>query len=199
MNNIIALDIGRVCVNLNYDLCARKLGFSSTNELLACHKIWQSNDLMETGKICEKEFVEQMQGILPHKTSQEIIDAWLAIIGEEIEGMNQVVTLLVVRGMHIVFLSNTSPLHFRRIKNILSFYQNVDDAVLSYEVGHMKPHEAIYKYFEEKFARPCLFIDDKEENIVAAQRRGWPCYQMGSVQGIHLQIDALTNSKTARN
>ena len=140
-----------------------------------------------------------MRNILPQKTPQEITDAWLAIIGSEIEGMNQLVTSLTATGMQIVFLSNTSPLHFRRIKNELSFYQNVHDAVLSYEVGYMKPHADIYKYFEEKFARPCLFIDDKEENIVAAQKRDWLCYQMGSVQGIHLQIDALYNPKTAHN
>ena len=191
MNNTIALDIGRVCVNLNYELCAQKLGFSSTNELLCCHKIWQLNDLMETGKICSKEFVAQAQSILPHKTSQEITEAWLAIIGEEIEGIHQVVTSLRARGMRIVFLSNTSPLHFDHIKTNVSFYEDVEGAVLSYEVGFMKPHTAIYEYFEEKFTRPRLFIDDKEENIIAAQKRGWQCYHMGSVRGLSLQIDAI--------
>ena len=50
-----------------------------------------------------------------------------------------------------------------------------DDYVLSYEVGVMKPHARIYDEALKKAgveAEECVFIDDIEENIQAAQKLG---------------------------
>ncbi|BBM87532.1 hypothetical protein [Candidatus Uabimicrobium amorphum] len=191
MNNTIALDIGRVCVHLNYELCAQKLGFSSTQELLNCHEIWRQNNLLETGKISTADFITQLQNIFPSKTALELREAWQAIIGPQIQGIQKVVASFIDKKLRVVLLSNTSQLHFAHIKKQLSFYQNIHGAVLSYEVGYMKPHSAIYEYFEEKYSRPLLFIDDKEENIHAAQERGWECYQMGNMHELQRICEAV--------
>lgn len=75
-------------------------------------------------------------------------------------------------------LSNTCEAHWRWILD-----QNwpipgdwFDFHVLSYEVRSMKPGEAIYEACEKLAARASeeiFFTDDREENIAAAQRRGW--------------------------
>ena len=188
MSNIIALDIGRVCVGLNYQGCAEKLGLKSEEELAKVSEIWELNDRMERGEIGVEQFVEELKALFPEHSTAAIVAAWQTIIGEEIIGMREVVMSLVRQGFEIVFLSNTSALHFKEVSQKLSFFDQVKGAVLSFEVGAMKPEGEIYKHFEEKYTRPKLFIDDKEENILAAQKRDWQCYQMGDVRELNAMI-----------
>ncbi|WP_372366292.1 hypothetical protein [Candidatus Uabimicrobium sp. HlEnr_7] len=190
MTNVIALDIGRVCINLNYDDCAQLLGFSHIDDFFACKEIWAKNILMETGKISANEFASQIQKVLPEKSQQQIINAWQAIIGKEIYGIREIVKLLATKNK-IVFLSNTSQIHFTQIRNMLSFSSAIDQAVLSFEVGCMKPNLQIYQEFERQFGRPQLFIDDKEENILSAQQIHWPCYHMGNTEELRKIVDQL--------
>ena len=75
----------------------------------------------------------------------------------------------------MVMLSNTDVERFGFIRQRFPEVLVFDDYVLSYEVGSMKPESAIYEVALEKAqAAPqeCLFIDDRPENITAAQKFG---------------------------
>lgn len=82
------------------------------------------------------------------------------------------------RGYRVYLLSNYGKTSFEaaREKNKLSFLPLVDGAVISYEVQMVKPEAGIYKALLEKYkltAEECVFLDDKPENVAAAQRLGF--------------------------
>lgn len=75
-------------------------------------------------------------------------------------------------------LSNYGKTSFEAAKTHgkLSFLPLVDGAVISYEVQIVKPEPGIYQKLLEKYhlkAEECVFLDDKAENIEAAQRLGF--------------------------
>ena len=75
----------------------------------------------------------------------------------------------------------------------LSFLSDVDGQVFSFEVHQIKPEPEIYRTLLDKFnlvADECVFLDDRRENIEAAE-----------TQGIHTVLfttyqDALEKLKT---
>ncbi len=82
------------------------------------------------------------------------------------------------RGYRVYLLSNYGKTSFEaaREKKRLSFLPLVDGAVISYEVQIIKPEAAIYKTLLEKYglnAKECVFLDDREDNIAAAEQLGF--------------------------
>jgi len=83
---------------------------------------------------------------------------------------------------NIAILSNIILLDKSRLNNQIGL-NNFDYVWLSFEIGLTKPDENIYKLVERECKispNNILFIDDKEENIVCAQKRGWNvCHAKG--------------------
>jgi len=83
---------------------------------------------------------------------------------------------------NIAILSNIILLDKSRLNNQIGL-NNFDYVWLSFEIGLKKPDEKIYKLVEREckiLPNNILFIDDKEENIVCAQKRGWNvCHAKG--------------------
>ncbi len=78
------------------------------------------------------------------------------------------------KGHHLLLLSNTIDAHFsyaqRHYWELLRLF---DGFILSYEVGAMKPEEAIYRAALTRTSSPassCFYIDDIPEFIEAAAR-----------------------------
>ena len=82
------------------------------------------------------------------------------------------------RGYQVYLLSNYGKTSFEAAKahGRLSFLPLVDGAVISYEVQVVKPEPEIYQVLLKKYslkAEECVFLDDKAENIEAAQLLGF--------------------------
>ncbi len=76
----------------------------------------------------------------------------------------------------LVLCSNTDVERFGFIKKKFPEVLFFDKYVVSYEVGFMKPHPRIYEAaLEGAGTRPeeSVFIDDREENITAAEKLGF--------------------------
>jgi HAD superfamily hydrolase (TIGR01509 family) len=59
--------------------------------------------------------------------------------------------------------------------------QLFDDAHYSGEIQKLKPYDDIYAYVEELHNSKgceCYFIDDLDENVKAAQHRGWHTFHL---------------------
>lgn len=177
VSNAIALDIGNVCVHLLPDRCARLLGFNSMEAVFEAHPdLSRHAQAVETGRQTVDEFVDMLsREYLTRLTPADIKHAWMNFLGEEIEGMAHLVAMLVAEGYRPVFLSDISPLHYTAIRDTLSFSHLVPDAVVSYEVGALKPAAAMYEAFEARCGghRPALYLDDRLENIKTAHGRSW--------------------------
>ena len=79
-------------------------------------------------------------------------------------------------GVATYLFSNTSELHFNRIRERYPFMAGFAGYFLSYELGCMKPDARAYVAVEDATGcRPgeLVFIDDRPENVEGAARRGW--------------------------
>jgi putative hydrolase of the HAD superfamily len=86
-----------------------------------------------------------------------------------------VIDSLRAQGRRLLILSNTSESHFRYVREKFNLPAHFDDFVLSYEVGEMKPDEAIFKAaLTAAGCAPdrCFYTDDISEYVSAARQHG---------------------------
>lgn len=79
------------------------------------------------------------------------------------------------KGYAVYILSNYARWTYANTTEALSFVNDVDGAVFSYEVKQIKPEPEIYQTLLAKYslkAEECVFLDDKQENIDAAKAQG---------------------------
>ena len=89
-------------------------------------------------------------------------------------------------------ISNVNRPHFEYCRGRFPFLKRMTGWILSYEVGHMKPHPAIYKRALEMARLPAsqiFYIDDRADLIEAAQRLG---FQAHHFEGIDPLLQELT-------
>ena len=98
------------------------------------------------------------------------------IFTSEVPGIVDLMEQLKAKGYRLLGLSNWSTKVFDVMRKFPKPFALLDDSLISYQVHLLKPSEAIYAAFCQKFGvKPdeCLFIDDKTENIEGARRAGW--------------------------
>lgn len=79
------------------------------------------------------------------------------------------------QGFRVYYLSNFPLDTFEEIKNDYYFFRHFDGGIISSEVKLSKPDIRIYRYIIDKYslsAEECLYIDDVEENVRAAESTG---------------------------
>lgn len=128
----------------------------------------------DTGKITPDEFYTKVVDIL----KAEIDYSTFFSVYNDVFSLNppalEVLTRLQSK-YKLLLLSNTDVKRFDFVKGRFPEVFIFNEYVLSYEVGYMKPHPQIYKEALKKAeakAGECVFIDDREENIEAAQDLG---------------------------
>ncbi|TWU42712.1 HAD family hydrolase [Novipirellula artificiosorum] len=99
-----------------------------------------------------------------------------------IESMIETVTQVQRSGIRCGLLSNTCQSHWDWVNRPTWPVAAISWAtqILSCEVGAMKPNPVIYEAAEKAAGtRPdqILFLDDREENVIAAMDRGWNAVQ----------------------
>jgi len=134
----------------------------------------------EQGIIDGDEFTQNVSAALQTELStHEFHDLWADMFTEDAE-VSRLVRQLKPHH-HLILLSNTNPWHWHYALEHFPIISEFQDRVLSYEVGVLKPHPAIYRAVLEK-ADPrerAVFIDDIEINVAAARIMG--------ISGIHFQ------------
>lgn len=173
MNKVIALDLGNVCIQLHHDRYFKELGTTPENLPQA---FLQSCKELERGRISESEWLKHCRHNLPqvgNLTDDEIWEKFNIPIGTDMPGMAELARELVNNGFRLVLFSNTSQVHALEATRNMSFSPLISGAVYSFECGHMKPSAMIYEVFEEKYGIPAAYLDDRGENIDAAEKRGW--------------------------
>lgn len=186
---IIALDIGGVCLNLHHDQTFEYFGITPddlTPEFINAAAMYERGHI-DTGK-----FVETISGMLNNgMTETEIIHGWNMIIGNEIDGMPELLQELTASGFRLVFFSNTNESHILEMYRKLPFTRFISGAVYSYETGQVKPEEAMYAAFEKSYGTPCLYIDDMEKNVSAGLRKGWNSILFTGVEDLRSKLQQM--------
>ncbi|MFT4983332.1 MAG: FMN phosphatase YigB (HAD superfamily) [Flavobacterium sp.] len=178
MINTIIFDFGDVFINLDKQATfdrLRNLGLSQWHENLD-----QLNIQFETGQISREEFVDGIKKFIPDASSDEILQAWSAILLDfplyRLEFLQ-----MLSKKYRLFLLSNTDAIHIETFeqKNGATFYSDFyncfEKVYFSFEIGMRKPNSEIYNYVlnEHDLQAKCtLFIDDKKENTDAARSLG---------------------------
>jgi putative hydrolase of the HAD superfamily len=101
------------------------------------------------------------------------------------------------QGFKLYFLSNFPIDIFEEIKTGYYFFKYFDGGVISSEVKFSKPDRRIYEILIEKYSlipEECLFIDDIELNVKAAEATGMKgLFTFGSLE-ISKELETALNS-----
>jgi epoxide hydrolase-like predicted phosphatase len=101
------------------------------------------------------------------------------------------------QGFKLYFLSNFPIDIFEEIKTGYYFFKHFDGGVISSEVKFSKPDKRIYEILLEKYSlipEECLFIDDLEINVRAAEATGMKgLFTYGSLE-ISKELDDFLKS-----
>lgn len=178
IKNII-FDLGNVLVDVQYERFREKIYAANVTSSTYNNFFLDGNYRLlgyEAGEIGTDEFVLRCKkGLNLDITDEDFRNAFNDMFAE-ISPMKETVIKLAEEGKHGLFLlSNTSPLHFDYIKKNFGFVNLLHKFGLSYELRSLKPEEIIYTRAIEHFAvspEECLFIDDLEENCLAAEKFG---------------------------
>lgn len=156
----------------------------------------RSTDLIyrfETGRITGPEFVAELSALIELRMNYEqFCNLWTSIFLPEPLVPESLLTRLRA-GHRLMMLSNTNPVHFQMIQAQYPLLRHFHGAVLSYEVGAVKPSS---KIFEVAIARAgcspgeCFFADDLAVNVEAARKHGIDAVQFESAGQIERELRA---------
>jgi FMN phosphatase YigB (HAD superfamily) len=191
MDKFIALDLGNVCVSIQFEQCMDALSACNGCKLSDIQDLYLKH---EVGIIDTKAFLDLLTNLTGLKRDR-VIELFCSIIDEEIPGISDIMNELIDKGYQIALLSDTSQLHLDVSRSKLSFSNLVIGGVYSFEVGHLKPDISMYREFEKRYGKPALYIDDKEINCIGAEKIGWPIHCFTSAARLRAETDKLINLK----
>src|SRR4051812_5419279 len=166
----IVFDLGKVLVDFDYSIAARKVAARSTKQLPGLKHFLGSSPVLqrfEHGDLTRQQFFAEMQQITGFTGSLEEFVADFADIFIPIPAMIRLHEELRQRGFQTYIFSNTNDIAVEHIQRNFPFFKNFDGYIYSYKVGAMKPDLRIYEAMEKLCGRvqgDIIYIDDLPKN-----------------------------------
>lgn len=199
MKNII-FDLGNVLVKVNFEkfksgLLSEGISRAKFNKLFT-EKILR--DKLESGEISAEKFVKYVTDKLDNKiTAKRFIHHFNSMFTENRQ-MKKILSQLRSKQVYkLILLSNTNSIHFNYIRRRFSYINLFHNFALSYELRMLKPDTRIYNKIAVLYnLRPdeSLFIDDLEENCLAAASTGMKIIHYTGVNRFIANFNAVLNS-----
>jgi HAD superfamily hydrolase (TIGR01509 family) len=179
MNTAVIFDLGKVLVDFDYSIAARKIAARSSKAPEDLHAFLGSSPLLveyESGRLSRRQFFDAVRDAVGFDGDIAGFGKFFAEIFSPIEPMIELHAELRRRGLPTYIFSNTNDLAVEHVRRDFPFFGNFDGYILSYEVGAMKPQPQIYEAMEKMSGRrgaEIVYIDDRLENVKAGSARGW--------------------------
>ena len=176
---VVVFDLGKVLVDFDYSLAARKIAARSAVSAAEVHRFIEHSPLLyrfETGQLTAEQFFTEVQQAAQYQGTFAEFTAYFADIFTEMPPMTQLHARLRAQDVPTFIFSNTNELAVTHIRRNFPFFANFTDYILSYEHGAMKPEPKLYEVVEARSGRrgeQILYLDDRAENIAAGAARGW--------------------------
>lgn len=183
MIKAILFDMGGVIVNLDRPRCIesfkRMCGLDSIDSFLNIYHPQGTFQDMEGGAIGEQEFYRRILAeCRPGTTVQQVRNAFWSLIGD-IEPYKADFIKELSAKYDVYMLSNNNPLIVRRIRGLFRRaglpMDTFKGLFFSYKMKMLKPNPEIYREAVRQTglkASECLFIDDSDINVKAAEAVG---------------------------
>jgi putative hydrolase of the HAD superfamily len=201
VKNII-FDLGNVLISFKPSEYFEKNNYPEAIKATILSDIFGSKEwlMLDNGEITTPEAIDAIAKRSP--LNKEEIDHIFNLRTDLMFPLDQNVRLLPglkKRGFRLYYLSNFPLDIFDEIKSGYYFFKHFDGGLISAEVKFSKPDVGIYKTLLEKYSlipEECLFIDDAEINITAAEAIGMKGLVTHGSLEISKEIEvALKNSK----
>ena len=190
----IIFDLGGVLIDWNPRYLYKKI-FASAEEMewfltSVCSPVW--NAQQDAGRPFA-EGIAQAKAQYPKYAPQ--IDAyflrWEEMLGGPIKGTVQLLRELKYKNYRIFALSNWSAEMFPIAQKKFDFLGLFDGIVLSGEEKMNKPEPEIYKRLLFRYqlqADNCIFTDDNQDNVSAAQTLGIDAILFTNPEQLHIEL-----------
>lgn len=184
IKNII-FDLGGVILNIDYHKSVnsfKSLGCDDFDEIYSQQKQSGLFDLLETGKISNQTFINEMLLFLPSGIKpKQVIRAWNAMLLNLPE--ERIIRLKKLKEQYRIFLlSNTNQIHeeafTKKIQNensIESLEELFEQVYFSHKIKLRKPNKDVFEFVlnqNDLKAEETLFIDDSPQHLEGAKKLG---------------------------
>ena len=195
MVRAVAFDLGGVLVDVEFERAAAEFGLKAAafrRQVFGPEGERLHRAMSEGGSV--EAFVLFLAATLGC-TEAQARTAWATIVRPRSGALELVKSVIEVEALTVVAWSNTDPLHAAQLRPHLSplFGPN---CALSYDVGANKPASAFYEAGLAKLrmtAGDVVFLDDREENVVAANQHGIVAFRVTSVDDARLALERATS------
>lgn len=179
---LIVFDLGKVLVDFDYRIAARHLSPHTHLSPEQIIELLLHSPLLleyERGEMSNAEFYQALVQKTGLRASFEEFATRFGDIFSPIAPMIELLDYFQSSNRPTAVLSNTNDLAIRHIRAHYPFFNRFQHHVLSFEHRAMKPDPALYRVLEHDSGVPpahILFLDDRPENVAAAQQLGWQAF-----------------------
>lgn len=179
IRNVI-FDFGNVIGRYDADELISRFCAEERDHMALRQAIFHDWALLDAGRISYEDYTARALELLParlHPAARSFFRDWYRHM-PYVDGMPELIADLKGKGIPLYLLSNAS-VYFSQHLDFYDAVRGFAGIVISGELQMAKPEPGIYTCLLKKYAlipEECLFIDDLEENIRAAQRCGMEGY-----------------------
>lgn len=182
-DGVVVFDIGGVLVDVDAEACPKYLADAVGRDPAEVAKaVYDSGlyDRFDTGELIAADLWWELRALLeaPQLTSEHVFNAWHAGIKSVCPVLGPVAARLAA-ARRLAYASNNNPIHYPEVLKRLSAAGISDEvpALLSFQAGVRKPDPEFYLLLRDALPGPySVFIDDRMENVIAAERAGIAAY-----------------------
>jgi epoxide hydrolase-like predicted phosphatase len=174
----IVFDLGNVLISFIPSEYLKKKNYPSNIRNTILNDIFRSEEWkkLDNGEITIAEAIDSIS----HKSALKREEIALAFnlridIMFPLDDNVRLLPELKKQGFRVYYLSNFHIDTFEVVKSDYYFFRYFDGGVISADIKLSKPDVRIYRYLLSKYSlnpEDCLYIDDIEENILAAESAG---------------------------
>lgn len=171
----IVFDVGGVLIGYRWEQMLLAYGLEKeraekVGNIVFTDPIWRKFDagliqIEELKAYYEETYPEYAQDIRYFLEHAELMRVDLEDVWSYLPKLKQ-------KGYRLYVLSNYSKVLFDLHTKGAAFLQELDGALISYQVHKIKPDHAIYQALFERYGldpNECCFFDDREENVIASR------------------------------
>ncbi|MCY3759243.1 MAG: HAD family phosphatase [Acidobacteria bacterium] len=178
MIKVICLDLGKVIVDYDPTIPLNALGTRSALSLPEIMQVLTDREpllLFDRGRFSRSDFYRTMCARLQLDVStEEFEQLWTSLFLPQ-PLLPESFLLSLKRRYRLLMLSNVNEVHFEFIWKNYPLIRHIEDRLLSYELGCLKPEPAIYRIAIDRagvLPQEIFFADDRPENVEAAREAG---------------------------
>ena len=179
MTPIVVFDLGKVLVDFDYSIAAKRVAAHCAKRIEDLHDVLGGSSILvqlESGLITRAQFFSEIQKLTGFAGTTDEFLGYFADIFFPMPPMIELHAGLREKKIPTYIFSNTNDIAVEHIRRRFPFFGHFDGYILSYEVGSMKPNTKIYEALEAMSGRrgaDIFYIDDRLENVEAGAARGW--------------------------